>query len=87
MIRAVIADLGFPIGQLYPLAKENKMDLVLFKTDFKVDTNSVKETRQERRERRLRKKRQKMPQHGRSLARVYKDAILKRLKSPGTSEK
>lgn len=63
------------------------MDLVLFKADSEVDTNSVEETRQERRGRRLRKKREKMPQHGRSLARVYKDAVLKRLKSPGTSEK
>jgi hypothetical protein len=63
------------------------MDLVIFGADSEVDTNSVKETRQERRGRRLRKKREKMPQHGRSLARVYKDAVLKRLKSPGTSEK
>ena len=55
--------------------------------DSKVDINSVKKTKQEQRERRLRKKREKMPQHGRSLARVYKDAVLKRLKSPGTSEK
>ncbi|MDD5591159.1 MAG: hypothetical protein PHY18_04455 [Dehalococcoidales bacterium] len=38
------------------------------------------ETRQERRERRLRKKRARMLQHGRSLVRVYRDAILKRLK-------
>jgi len=63
------------------------MGLVLFKADSKVGINSVKETRQERRERRLRKKRKKMPQHGRSLTRVYKDAVLKRLKSPGASEK
>jgi hypothetical protein len=87
MIRAVIADLGFPISQLYPLAKGNKMKSVPFKADFKVDINSGKETRQELREGRLRKKREKMPQHGRSLARVYKDAVLKRLKSPSTSEK
>ena len=73
--------------ELYPSAKGNKMDLVLFGMDSKVDTNLVKETRQERRGKRLRKKREKMPQHGRSLARVYKDAVLKRLKSPGTSEK
>ncbi len=33
-----------------------------------------KETKQERRE----KKRRKMPQHGRSLSKVYKDAILKK---------
>lgn len=38
------------------------------------------ETRQERRERRLRKKREQIPQHGRSLAKIYKEAILKRLK-------
>ena len=37
-------------------------------------------TRQERREKRQRKKREKMPQHGKSLARVYKDAVLKRLR-------
>jgi len=38
------------------------------------------ETRQERREKRLKKKREQMLQHGRSLVRIYKDAILKRLK-------
>jgi len=38
------------------------------------------ETRQERREKRLKKKRERIPQHGRSLARIYMDAILKRLK-------
>ena len=39
-----------------------------------------RETRQERRERRLKKKRERMPKHGRSLSRIYMDAILKRLK-------
>ena len=38
------------------------------------------ETRQERREKKLKKKREKMPKHGKGLARVYMDAILKRLK-------
>ncbi|MCD6453406.1 MAG: hypothetical protein J7K77_03875 [Dehalococcoidales bacterium] len=38
------------------------------------------ETRQEHREKRLKKKRERMPQHGRGLARIYKDAILKRLR-------
>ena len=38
------------------------------------------ETRQERRDRRLRKKREQIPKHGRNLAQIYKDAILKRLK-------
>jgi len=39
-----------------------------------------KKTRQERREERQRKKREKMPHHGKSLARVYRDAVLKRLR-------
>ena len=38
------------------------------------------ETRQERREQKLKKKKERMPKHGRSLARIYMDAILKRLK-------
>jgi len=38
------------------------------------------ETRQERREKKLKKKREGMLQHGRSLGRVYMEAILKRLK-------
>ena len=37
-------------------------------------------TRQERREKKLKKKRERMPQHGKGLAKVYMDAILKRLK-------
>jgi hypothetical protein len=42
-----------------------------------------KKTRQERREKKLRKKRERMPKHGKSLARTYLDAILKRLKRQG----
>ena len=38
------------------------------------------ETRQERRARKLRRKRERMPKHGKNLARVYLDAVLKRLK-------
>jgi hypothetical protein len=38
------------------------------------------ETRQERRERKLRKKQEHMHKHGKNLARIYMDAILKRLK-------
>jgi hypothetical protein len=38
------------------------------------------ESRQERREQRLLRQRQKIRQHGKSLARIYRDAILKRLK-------
>ncbi len=38
------------------------------------------ETRQERRERKLKKKRGRIPKHGKNLARVYIDALMKRLK-------
>jgi len=38
------------------------------------------ETRQERREKKLKKKRERIPKHGKNLARVYVEAILKRLK-------
>jgi hypothetical protein len=38
------------------------------------------ETKQERREKKLKKKRERIPQHGKSLARVYRDAVLKRLR-------
>ena len=41
---------------------------------------SDKETRQERREKKLRKKRERIPQHGKGLARVYLDALIKRVK-------
>ena len=39
-----------------------------------------RETKQERREKKLRKKRERMQKHGKNLAAVYKDAILKRLR-------
>ena len=38
------------------------------------------DSRQERREEKLRKKRERIPKHGKNLARIYMDAILKRLK-------
>ena len=38
------------------------------------------ETRQERREKKLKKKRERMPKHGKNLAKVYIDAIMKRLR-------
>jgi hypothetical protein len=41
--------------------------------------NSTKEeTRQEKRAAKLRKKRSKMKQHGKGLAKIYKDAVEKR---------
>jgi hypothetical protein len=54
--------------------------MIGWKLNIMVSKWSGGETRQERREKRLRKKREKIPQHGKSLARVYKDAILKRSK-------
>jgi len=39
------------------------------------------ETKQERREKKLKKKRERVPKHGRNLAKVYMEAILKRLRS------
>ncbi len=41
---------------------------------------SDRETRQERREKKLQKKRERIPQHGKNLAKVYIDAVMKRLK-------
>jgi len=47
----------------------------------------TEETKQERREKKLQKKREKIKQHGRSLVRVYKDAVLKRAKQTGKGAK
>jgi hypothetical protein len=44
------------------------------------------ETRQERRAVRLDRKKERIPQHGRSTARVYKEAILKRINSLRTNK-
>jgi len=38
------------------------------------------ESRQERREKKRRRKRERIAKHGKNLARVYMDAILKRLR-------
>ena len=45
--------------------------------------NDEIETKQERREKKLKRKRERMPKHGKNLAKVYMDAILKRLKRRG----
>jgi hypothetical protein len=46
------------------------------------DQNQLaKETKQARRERQRAKKKAKVPQHGKSLSRVYKDAVSKRAKT------
>ena len=41
------------------------------------------ETRQQRREKKLKKKRERMPKHSKNLARVYVEAVLKRLRGRG----
>lgn len=41
------------------------------------------ETKQERREKKLQKKRERIPKHGKNLARIYMDAVLKKLRGRG----
>jgi hypothetical protein len=43
-------------------------------------TDEELKTRQEKREKKLKKKRERMSKHGKNLARVYMDAIIKRLR-------
>ena len=43
-------------------------------------TDDEAKTRQERREKKLKKKRERMSKHGKNIARVYVDAIMKRLR-------
>jgi len=43
-------------------------------------TDNEVETKQERREKKLQKKRERMAKHGKNLARIYMDAIMKRLR-------
>jgi hypothetical protein len=43
-------------------------------------SNEPIETRQERREKKLKKKRERMAKHGKNLAKVYMDAVMKRFK-------
>jgi hypothetical protein len=46
------------------------------------DQNQLaRKTKQERRERRRAKEKARIPQHGKSLARVYKDAVAKRART------
>ncbi len=43
-------------------------------------TDDELETKQQRRDKKLKKKRERMSKHGKNLARVYMDAIIKRLR-------
>lgn len=45
----------------------------------KIPDNDI-ESRQERREKKLRKKREHIAQHGKAIAKIYKDAVEKRTK-------
>ena len=45
------------------------------------------ETRQERRQKRLEKKKERIPKHSKNLVKIYRDAILKRLRGKGDSKK
>jgi len=42
-------------------------------------SEDIAETRQERRQKKLEKKKERMQKHGRSLAHIYKEAIMKRI--------
>jgi len=42
--------------------------------------NNEIEIKQKRRARKLKKKRERMPKHGKNLAKVYMDVIMKRLR-------
>ncbi|MDD4876535.1 MAG: hypothetical protein PHQ86_05365 [Dehalococcoidales bacterium] len=44
------------------------------------DNHMEEKTRQERREKRLQKKRERIIKHGKNLADIYNNAIMKRLK-------
>jgi hypothetical protein len=50
-------------------------------------TQLARETRQALREKRRAKERAKMPQHGKSLATVYKDAVSKKAKTTNKAHK
>ena len=50
---------------------------------MKNESDNHAETRQQRREKKLQKKRERMPKHGKGLARIYVEAVMKRLKGRG----
>jgi hypothetical protein len=52
-----------------------------------MNNNEDAETRQERRQKRLEKKKERIPKHGKNLVKIYRDAILKRLRGKGDSKK
>jgi len=50
-------------------------------------TNDEEETRQERREKKLQSKRERMAKHGKNIAKIYMDAIMKRISMKGLRKK
>ena len=52
-----------------------------------MNNNEDTETRQERRQKRIEKKKERIPKHGKNLVKIYRDAILKRLRGKGDSKK
>jgi len=52
-----------------------------------MNNNEDIKTRQERRQKRLEKKKERIPKHGRNLVKIYRDAILKRLRGKENSKK
>lgn len=52
-----------------------------------MNNNKDMETRQERRQKRIEKKKERIPKHGKNLVKIYRDAILKRLRGKGDSKK
>ena len=46
----------------------------------KPEDNATPETRQERREKRRRRQQEEIAQHGKGLAQIYRNAVLKRLR-------
>ena len=49
--------------------------------------NSEEETKQEKREKRKRKQKEKMTQHGKGIAKIYEDAVRKRVEEDDTDGK
>ena len=45
------------------------------------------ETKQEKREKRKRKQKEKMTQHGKGIAKIYEDAVRKRVKEDENNDK
>ena len=52
-----------------------------------MNNNEDMKTRQEQRQKRLEKKRERIPKHGKNLVKIYRDAILKRLKGKKDDKK